>query len=398
MAAIAALAILPIFGVIALTLDTRNVFNTKAAMQASADAATIAAAVELLNDATDEDVKLAAETAMQSRVGLETDGLVCTMDEFSINEFRDVVHTGWSCKEPSSIAGAIGKEFMEFPVAATATYYYGMDGCVLALGEYNATGVAVTGSSAVTLDNCAVISNSRQEASIDMGGSGTLSTTCAYAAGGIENASEIDTTDCLSPVPYGRPTPDPYADLEMPDGWSSWPCLTPTKVGKNDIYLPSGRYCNHVSGKEDIELETGGTFIFDGADLRTKSGWANLFGEDVTLIFTDNGEFDNANGGKVTLSAKSSGDYAGVLMYGDRNDMSTYLDIKINGNINSKFEGAIYFPNNDLTFVGGAALNSECTQLIADTITFSGNSGVRTNCDYLGGRKFGNISDIILTE
>ncbi|MGB3627592.1 MAG: hypothetical protein WA989_17310, partial [Henriciella sp.] len=123
-----------------------------------------------------------------------------------------------------------------------------------------------------------------------------------------------------------------------------------------------------------------------------------LYGEDVTLIFTDNADFDNANGGTVSLSAKDHGDYAGVLIYGDRDDMASTIDVKINGNISSKFEGAIYFPNNDLTFVGGAALNSECTQLIADTITFSGNSGVRSNCDHLGARSFGNVSDIIVVE
>ncbi|MGB3626618.1 MAG: hypothetical protein WA989_12365, partial [Henriciella sp.] len=227
--------------------------NTKVAMQSASDAATIAAAIELLKDASDEEVRRAAMAAMQTKVSMEADGLACTMEDFSISEHRDAVRAGWTCNEPSAITAAIGKESMQFPVATTAMYHYGMDGCVLALGEHNPTGVAVTGSAAVTLESCAVISNSRKDTSIDMGGSGTLSTTCAYAAGGIENGSVIYTTDCISPIAHGRPTPDPYADLEMPEDWTSWPCISPTKVSKNDIFLTWGRYCSPVSGKDDIE-------------------------------------------------------------------------------------------------------------------------------------------------
>lgn len=397
-AAIAALAILPIFGVIALTLDTRNVINTKSAMQAAADAATIMAAVELMENADDAAIRSVANKAMQMKVAAQTDGLTCTLEKFSISEMRDEVLAGWTCNEPSAIAGAIGKESMAFPVTAAANFYWGMDGCVLALGENNWTGVSVTGSADIDLRSCAVISNSRKPASIDMGGSGALTASCAYAAGGIENSLSIEVTDCLQPVPNGRPTPDPYADLTMPEDWTSWPCSTPVKTGKDSLYLPSGRYCTHISAKDDVELETGGLFVFDGADLRMRSTWANVFGDDVTLFFTDDAEFDNANGGRVWLSAKSDGPYAGVLMYGDRDTMSASLDIKVNGNIDSRFEGAIYFPNNDLTFVGGAAGNSECTQLIADSITFSGNATIETNCDALGVREFGNISDVILTQ
>lgn len=397
-APIAALTVLPIFGLIALTLDTRNVINTKSAMQIAADAATIMAAIELLEEGTNEEVKNVAEVAMQQKVRIEGEGLVCSLDTFTIADTRDEVTIGWQCDEPSAVSGAIGKDSMRFLVSATAKFLHGMDGCVLALGEHNWTGVSVTGSADVQLDSCAVISNSRKPQSIDMGGSGALTASCAYAAGGIQNPGTIDTTQCLSPVPYGRPTPDPYADLEMPDDWESWPCLTPVKTGKDSLYMPSGRYCNHVSAKGELELEAGGNFVFDGADLRTKSAWAELRGDQVTLFFTDNAEFENANGGKVHLTSKSDGPYAGVLMYGDRDAMSPAIDIKINGNISSRFEGAIYFPNNDLTFVGGASLDSECTQLIADTVTFSGNSGIKANCETLGARQFGNISDVLLTE
>lgn len=397
-AAIAALTLLPIFGIIALTLDTRNVMNTKREMQAAADAATLAAAIELLGASDDLIVKQAAESVMQSKVALHTDGLTCRMGEFVINELRDSVKVSWTCDEPSAVASTLGEDSMTFPVTATAKYNYGLDGCVLALGEYAWTGVGVTGSADVNLDSCAVISNSTKDSSIDMGGSGQLSTTCAYAAGGIQNPSTINTTGCLGPVQYGRATPDPYADLEVPEDVESWPCQSPTKTGKDSLYLSSGRYCNHISAKDDLVLEPGGVFVFDGIDLRMKSTWSNIVGDEVTLIFMNDGMFDNANGGSVNLTANPTGDYAGVLMYGDRNTMSRYTDIKINGNIDSVFEGALYFPNNDLTFVGGSSADSDCTLLIADSVTFSGNSRLAANCDELGAQNFGNINDVLLIE
>ena len=44
--------------------------------------------------------------------------------------------------------------------------------------------------------------------------------------------------------------------------------------------------------------------------------------------------------------------------------------------------GAIYFPNNPVSYSGGGGVGgvAQCTQLIAYTITFSGNATLNNNC------------------
>ncbi|WP_084418233.1 hypothetical protein [Henriciella litoralis] len=392
-AAIASLSTLPFFWVISVTLDVRNVANTKAEMQSAADKAAIMATLALMDDEPDEDIRAIAEHAMQQKVSEHTDGLTCELTDFSLTNTRTRVNASWSCTEPSPFAALAGSEAMQFTVATATQFNVAADGCVLALGTSNWTGVDVTGSANVSL-SCAVISNSRSTESIALSGSGSLTASCAYAAGGIPNAAAITTTNCLDPIPNGRALVDPYNDISVPDDIEDWPCQTPTKIDSRDLFLQSGKYCSTVSAKGDLELETGGTFVFDGADLEMKSGWAAIHGDNVTLIFMNAGEFQNANGGAIDLSAKLTGEYAGILMYGDRETMPSSIDIQMNGNATSILEGVLYFPNNHLTFNGGAASGSPCTMLVADTVTFSGNADLASDCAHLNAKTFGSLSDI----
>ena len=64
------------------------------------------------------------------------------------------------------------------------------------------------------------------------------------------------------------------------------------------------------------------------------------------------------------------------------------VSFKFNGGASQYFGGAIYLPTADATFVGGAATSTSCTQLIANTISFSGNSSFAINCNSYGTRTF----------
>jgi hypothetical protein len=48
--------------------------------------------------------------------------------------------------------------------------------------------------------------------------------------------------------------------------------------------------------------------------------------------------------------------------------------------------GAAYFPNNPVSYSGGSAGGgaSQCTQLVASTVTFSGNATFNNNCTGTG--------------
>ena len=46
--------------------------------------------------------------------------------------------------------------------------------------------------------------------------------------------------------------------------------------------------------------------------------------------------------------------------------------------------GAIYFPNNAISYAGGSSTGSQCTQIVADTIQFTDGSTFNSNCTSTG--------------
>ena len=57
----------------------------------------------------------------------------------------------------------------------------------------------------------------------------------------------------------------------------------------------------------------------------------------------------------------------------------------VNGNSNSSFEGAFYFPKQEVKFVGTSGVTFKCVQMVAWTVVFSGTSNVTNDCTGPGG-------------
>jgi len=86
------------------------------------------------------------------------------------------------------------------------------------------------------------------------------------------------------------------------------------------------------------------------------------------------------NGGaELNLSGPTSGTYAGVLFYQDRRASNSDGN-RINGNANSSFQGAFYFPSQGLDFNGTSGMQTECVQIAARRVTFIGNSTIVNQC------------------
>ncbi|WP_292568864.1 hypothetical protein [Mesorhizobium sp.] len=84
----------------------------------------------------------------------------------------------------------------------------------------------------------------------------------------------------------------------------------------------------------------------------------------------------------VNLSAPTSDTYSGVLFYGDRT--GTAAQSTFNGTADSLLTGAIYFPKQQVNYLGNFSGVNGCTQVIADTIQRSGNSTINQDCSSLG--------------
>ena len=136
------------------------------------------------------------------------------------------------------------------------------------------------------------------------------------------------------------------------------------------------RFCSlNVSGTVVFKP---GIYIIDGTFSNT--GNSTITGEDVTFVIGGNVTLN----GNVTLklSAPKTGPYAGMLFFGDRDPQLE--KVQITGNANSIYTGAIYFPTGNLVYTGSSAQVGGCTQIVANTIEFTGNSNLHSTCGDAG--------------
>ncbi len=267
--------------------------------------------------------------------------------------------------------------------------------CVVTLGEdpdEQYKGLIVSGSSSVTMDSCSIYTNVNTPQSIDIGGRGYLEAGCINTAGDVEgDTSDYKLTDegCSTPNTYEDPISDPYDHLSMPSE-ATGSCLSPDTSLKGTInFTTPGRYCDwyNVGNGGEIKFSTPGNYVFDGAmgaGISFKSSSAKMTGSEVTLFFMNDSTM-SLSGASVDLSAPTSGTYKGILFYGDPVTNTRDEWMTVEANATSKLEGVIYFPTWNLKYAGGATINSECTSLVVNSVTFIGNSEMTAS----GCTKFG---------
>ena len=104
-------------------------------------------------------------------------------------------------------------------------------------------------------------------------------------------------------------------------------------------------------------------------------------GTGVTFYLTgSNAGFTINGGGTLSLSAPTSGSYAGVLIYQDRT-ANVGATNKLNGDSNTFLKGAIYTPTQKLEVTGNAGFGDQSSfmPMIADVVSFSGSSVIQSD-------------------
>ena len=274
--------------------------------------------------------------------------------------------------------------------------------CILALSETAPAAVEVTGSTSVNLVGCSVASNSTATNSFNMKGmGGSLTADCVQSSGGSNTTTNLTLTECDQVLNNAPPVADPYYWVQEPPDTID-PCPNTNGKGKGsgrgnkdfdyvasvDWNHPSGevvkvmRFCNGLKAQGDITFEPG-IYIIDSGDF-TANATAKLTSkelagtEGVTFFLTNGAEVKFNGTATLDLQAPESGPTSGILFFGDRSDS---VDHKILGNAGSELTGAIYMPAAHVQFTGNSKTASGCTQVIANTITLTGNSALAIDCD-----------------
>jgi hypothetical protein len=180
----------------------------------------------------------------------------------------------------------------------------------------------------------------------------------------------------MEEMPQAR---DPYEDLSEPAIPAN--CSTAPNGNPHDpTTINPGKYCGGLDLSGTVNL-TPGVYVVSGGELRINAN-ANVTGSGVTFFLT-NGATVHFNGSaEINLSAPTSGTYAGVLMYGDR-DQGNAENI-FNGTADSLLTGALYFPTQQVTHNGNFSGANGCMRIISKAIDLRGNAAFNTNCEGTG--------------
>ena len=415
---IAGAALPLILGAAGLSVDTIQWTLWKRQLQRAADSAAMAGVYTRLKTDTQE--------AVEGAVGHDKELNLHTWMDLSEDPTVQLLGDSGQMTKPVRVTYRIQQRlpfsslFMSAAqvitaISTAASVPDGGEYCVLATDPSVAyTGLTITGSTYLDLGTCSLMANSghptRAADNGNSGGGGNGSTVKAAsidAHGGV-NASSSWTVDSYHPST--EVAADPFYSLK-----NSIPTTCSAAASLNKTNGPSGNggdvnrssdtasqtIC--LSGNQTIEgtVQLGqATYVIDAGNLTMNNNNASLSCNGCTIILTNssnpaNTGTVNLTGGSVSLSPPrqtfdSDGNvtgsignqtWRGIVLYQDPratdNGSTTTAQNKIRGNSDLSFQGAVYFGNQMLQFVGGGSNVAACLQIVAKRVIFSGNSKMK---------------------
>ncbi len=287
------------------------------------------------------------------------------------------------------------------------------DGCVMALDKGNVTDINDGGGATLNLKQCSIYVNSSSSSALTMTGGAQINAKSAYIVGNYSAKGGAALNTTAGTNTGVNPTADPYASVQVPSysacnqtGFSKastgTTSLGPTTSGGTYVF------CNGLSlaGGATLNLSAG-VYIINGGNLSVKGGATINATGGVTIILTSSsgsnyGTVSIAGGTNVNVTAPTTGPTAGLAFFQDRNAPQGPAN-DFTGGTTQNITGAIYFPNETVSYTGGATTGGAvCTQLIALTLSFVGTSTLSSSCSGTGvkgiGGTTGSTGQVALVE
>ncbi|MBB3764021.1 pilus assembly protein TadG-related protein [Sphingomicrobium lutaoense] len=278
--------------------------------------------------------------------------------------------------------------------SATAAVVPTGEYCVVSLENTPTTGITATGSSSLSL-GCGMITNSTSLDAAVAKGSSSVTASPIAAVGGIDTTGNWGSgTDFL---PFTVAQEDPFESVTANPPWSCANGKLSVKPGvtvtvTNDSSDPTKNCYTAMDIKGEVNFEPG-VYYISGGDFTANSSADINAPNGVTFVMTNVssgplapiGNVDFNGSAEITIEAPDTGPFKGIAIYQDRRATSTASASasspnKINGNSDSHFRGAFYFPKQQVTFTGTAGMSTACVQMVARRVYFSGNSAISNSC------------------
>lgn len=305
-------------------------------------------------------------------------------------------------------------------VAETTEVLGNIGGCIFALNKTMKSGLNINGTSLDLNLNCSIVVESTHGEAFTMGGGPILKMGHEAKVGVVGGWSLLGQSQIVdvSHSPWIQRAPvhiqdpgDPFANMATP---------SVANVGNTTIRVASGGvaysktnkpvgnkiwpgvYCGGISigdtGEENGEKVNyqfqPGVYVLAGGGFKVTSGDAHARGTGVTFYNTGTGGTNYgawgcpnsgydpiglAGQGELALSAPTSGNFVGMLFFGDRTlGSGAGKAEQIVGGSDTRFNGALYFKKGNLKFAGSSSATGYLV-LVADNISINGTSTIGNN-------------------
>jgi hypothetical protein len=385
-----ALGMVMLGAILGLAIDLGYMRYVKRRLQTAADSAAIAGAAE--THYPNSDVPTAAK-ADAAKNGF-TDGIngvtitVNTPPVAGPNQGKqDYVEVLISRIQPTFFIRIVPGSHTNSTVKARAVAYLGSaKGCIFSLrGD-----ITVHNNADVNAQLCAIIDNGN----LTVHGGARVAASAIGVGGAVNNSGSITPTPQAGMIPAS----DPLANLptQNPSGCD----LTNLIINSGIRILNQGVFCGGItiSGSAAVTFNPGLYVIKPIGGLPAGlviNSSGTVSGDGVTFYNgAASGPLSISSTGTVSLTAPTTGPYAGILMFQDPSNTSSAT---VGGGSNSTFVGALYFPNAPLS-INNIGLGGACTIVVASSVDIRGNTN-RFNANLslsLGGCS--PIKDAVLTE
>lgn len=310
-------------------------------------------------------------------------GDTCAARGGSVNCHDDAVQIVLETERRLPFMGLFTDAATKVNARATAAIVDDGEFCLVSLYDGTDPGITALGNPSLEL-KCGIATNSRATNALNVDGSAQIDATSVSAVGGIEGGGHYVGDAVLQP--YSSAISDPFAgvpDPVLPAGCNTGTLSITAGTATAPVTIPNNACYASYNITGYARIATGGRIYVNNGDIDIKG---SLVGTNTTLIMMgDDSSWTQNGGGKLSLTAPLTGDYAGIVIFRERvADSPGGKEIKINGGADLNLQGAIYGKNTDFWIGGNGAIDSQCIQIVGRKLEFKGGGTIHNNCQNTG--------------
>lgn len=360
-----ALSLFALMVISGIAMTSADINWSSTATQRALDAAVLAgAAATNVSDA--ERIAIAEQTYAANQIIVPADGAEVELEKSSPGRFgttETTVYGNAIVERSPPLIGFLGVKRVEVPVSAAAIKAEGAPICVLGLDPNEEATMDFNGQASLELTNCSSMANSSDGAGMrQVGGSGMkakeIGITGGYSGSNFEPEPQVG----LEAIP------DPLAALPPPSP-GACVALSGARITNDTVTLYPGTYCG------GLQLQAGtvatlepGIYIMQDGPLQLQAG-AIVSGKEVMIAFLGDTSTLNMYGDtSLTLTSPSSGPYANIQFFGDRNVYGRKMEnlwFTVIGGSKLTYEGVLYVPSFHVWLAGNSQITGASANYVA---------------------------------